>query len=242
MQCDARTSSRLPPSRWLPRRRAVMMTVTRPVARRTTRSAPAAPLEPVVTELIDAYSETSDAGIELAAAPQDEAVEAVSQGTPAILPSGWLEGVDTDSLVIGRNLAIIAVPAGNPAHVTGVDAFAPDSGLETMICGANSPASNLAATVLSLGGVAADPARIGEGCDADGVARVARGELDAALVFRGDTPIPQGVEVINIPDDQNLVIDLEYAPAAAEPSTDSFQGFLESDAATQILSQHGFLP
>jgi ABC-type molybdate transport system substrate-binding protein len=202
----------------------------------------AAPLEPVVTELVDAYNEASGPGIELAVAPPDEAVEAVSQGTPAILPSAWLEGADTDSLVIGRNLAIIAVPVGNPAQVTGVDAFAPDSGLETMICGASSPAGNLAATVLSLGGVAADPARIGEGCDTDAAARVARGELDAALVFRGDTPIPQRVEVISIPDDQNLVLDVEYAPATADPSTDSFQGFLESDAATQILSQHGFLP
>jgi hypothetical protein len=202
----------------------------------------ATPLEPVVTELVDAYNETSDVGIELAVTPQNEAVDGVSEGTPAILPTPWLSGTDADSVVIGRTLAIIAVPAGNPAQVNGVDAFAPDSGLDTMICGANTPAGNIAAQVLSLGGVQTDPARIDEGCDADAVARVARGELDAALVFRGNVPIPEGVEFITIPDDQNVVIDFAYAPAADDASRESFQGFLESDTATQILSRHGLLP
>ena len=202
----------------------------------------ATPLEPVVTELVDAYNETSDVGIELAVSPQDQAVDGLSQGTPTILPAPWLSGTDTDGVVIGRTLAIIAVPAGNPAQVNGVDAFAPDSGLDTMICGANTPAGNIAAQVLSLGGVQTDPARIDEGCDADAVARVARGELDAALVFRGNLPIPEGVEVITIPDDQNVVIDVAYAPVADDASSDSFQGFLESDTATQILTRHGFLP
>jgi molybdate transport system substrate-binding protein len=202
----------------------------------------ATPLEPVVTELVDVYNETSDARIELALAAPAEAVEAASQGTPAILPSIWLEQADTDRVIIGRTLAIIAVPAGNPAHVNGVDAFAPDSGRDTMICGANTPAGNIAAQVLSLGGVPTDPARVDEGCDADAVARVARGELDAALVFRGNVPIPEGVEVITIPDDQNVVIDVAYAPAADDASRESFQGFVESDTATQILSRHGLLP
>jgi molybdate transport system substrate-binding protein len=201
-----------------------------------------APLEPVVGELVTAYNETSDAGIELAVAAPAEAVEAVSQGMPAILPGPWLGQADTDDVVIGRTLAIIVVPAGNPAQVAGIDAFAADSALDTMICGAKTPAGDLAARVLSLGGVQPDPARIAEGCESDAVARVARGELDAALVFRGNVPIPEEAEVITIPDDQNVVIDVAYAPAADDASGDSFQGFLESDTATQILSRHGLLP
>jgi molybdate transport system substrate-binding protein len=201
-----------------------------------------ATLEPVVSELVTTYNDTAADNIELAVEAPDVAVQAVSQGTPAILPGLWLDGVDAEGVVIGRNLAIVAVPAGNPAQVTGVDAFAPDSGLETMICGANTSAGNLAAQVLLLGGVQADPGRIVEGCDADAVARVANGELDAALVFRSNTEIPEGVELVNIPEDQNVVIDIDYAPAVSDASTNSFQGFLESDAATQILSRHGFLP
>jgi molybdate transport system substrate-binding protein len=201
-----------------------------------------APLQPVVSELVTTYNDTSDGGIELAVEAPDVAVQAVSQGTPAILPGLWLEGVDADGVVIGRNLAIIVVPADNPAQVTGVDAFVPGSGLDTQICGANTSAGNVATQVLLLGGVAPDPSRIDEGCDADAVARVASGELDAALVFRGNVEIPEGVELVNLSEDRNVVIDVGYAPAASDPGADSFQVFLESDAATQILSQHGFLP
>lgn len=201
-----------------------------------------ASLELVVGELVAPYNESSDADIEVVVDDQGQVVEAVSQGTPAVLPSLWLEGVDTESVVIGRNLAVIVVPAGNPAQVAGVDAFAPDSGLDTMICGTNTPAGNVAARVLSLGGIEPDPSRIGEACDADAVARVTTGEVDAALVFRGNVEIPEGVELVSIPDDQNVVIDVAYAPAASNANADSFQSFLESDAAVQILSQHGFLP
>jgi hypothetical protein len=202
----------------------------------------ATPLEPAVTELVDSYNETSDADIELAVTPPDQAVDRVSEGAPAILPTAWLSGTDADSVVIGRSLAIIVVPVGNPAQVAGVDAFAPDSGLDTLTCGANSPAGNLAVAVLSRGGVEPDPTSVAEGCDADAVDRVARGELDAALVFRGNLQIPEGVEAITIPDDENVVIDVAYAPAADDPSSDSFQAFLQSDTATQILSRHGLLP
>ena len=71
---------------------------------------------------------------------------------------------------------------------------------------------------------------------------VARGELDAALVFRTFVPIPDRVEVVSIRDDENPVIDVRYAPVAAKTTTDAFQEFLQSDAAEQVLTQQGFLP
>jgi hypothetical protein len=200
------------------------------------------PLEPVVRDLVDAYNEATDAGVQLAVTPQDQAVQAVSQGTPAILPGPWLAGVDADNVVKGRNLAIIAITVGNPAQVGGVVAFASDSSLETAICGANSPFGNFAALVVGFGGVQPDPSRVAEGCEAEAVAREVRRELDAALVFRAFVQIPEEVQVVNIPDDGNLVVNVRYAPAKGDASSDSFEGFLASDAAEQILSQRGFLP
>jgi Bacterial extracellular solute-binding protein len=199
-------------------------------------------LEPVVRGLVDAYNQASGAGVDLAIGSPSEVVYAVSQGIPAILPGAWLGGVDAQSAVIGRNLAIITVPAGNAPQVTGVIAFAVGSGLDTAMCGADSPFGNFAALVVANGGVQPDLARVSAGCDADAVARVARGELDAALVFRASIPIPDGVEVVTIPDAQNVVIDIRYAPAGDGQEAGSFAQFLLSDPAKQVLAQQGFLP
>jgi len=199
-------------------------------------------LEPVVRGLVEGYNQTAGAGVEVAVQPQSEAVRAVTQGTPAILPGPWLSGVNAESAVIGRNLAVIAVPAGNPAQVDGVDAFAEDSGLDTAVCGPNSPLGNFAALVLASGGVQPESELVKEGCEADAVARVSRGELDAALFFRSTVAIPENVEIVSIPDDRNIVVDIRYAPTTAGSDGNSFQAYLSSDQAKQILTQRGFLP
>jgi Bacterial extracellular solute-binding protein len=200
------------------------------------------PLEPVVRELVDAYNRTAEAGVQIAALPPNEAVEAVTLGMPAILPGVSLAATGAESTVIGRNLAIIVVPAGNPAQVTGVGAFAAASGLDTAVCGPDTPFGNFGALVLAFGGVRADPSVVKEGCEAEALARVARGELAAALVFRAFLPIPESAEVVNLPDDRNIVIDIRYAPAEAGADRGSFEAFLASDPAEQILSRQGFLP
>jgi molybdate transport system substrate-binding protein len=197
-------------------------------------------LEPAVRGLVEAYVEASDSDLEVAVGTQDQVVQAVAEGRPAIAPGAWLR--DADSVAIGRYLPVIAVPAGNPARVTGVDAFASSSRLDTQICGADTAYGNLGELVVGRGGVQPDASRVAAGCEADALARVARGELDATLVFRGSVPIPKGVEVVTIPDDQNIVIDVRYGPTTDEAGDGSFQSFLASDAATQVLSRQGLLP
>ena len=198
-------------------------------------------LEPVVRALVDAYNGASGAGVRLVVGPQPSTAQAAAEGRPAILPGPWLTVVNADSVAIGRNLAIIAVPAGNPRQVTGVGAFARDSGLNTAVCAVDSPYGNFGSIVLARGGVQPDPARVSQGCDADALARVARGELDAALVFRSFLQIPGGVEVVNIPEGQNLVIDVRYAPVSGN-TPGSFEAFLTSEPAKQVLTRHALLP
>ena len=199
-------------------------------------------LEPVVRDLVDAYNEGSDTGVDVTVEPEQDAVQAAAQGRPAVLPGPWLEEADTDSTAIGRNLAIIAVPAGNPGQVRDVTAFSTDSGLDTQVCGIDGPYGNLGSLVLERGGVQPDLAQVSSGCDADALAGVASGDLDATLVFRGLVEVPNGVEVVNIREDRNLVIDISYAPAASDGGASTFGDFLGSDIAKQILTQQGLLP
>jgi molybdate transport system substrate-binding protein len=199
-------------------------------------------LEPVVRDLVDAYNEGPDPRVDVTVEPEEDAVQAASQGRPAVLPGSWLEDADTDSKAIGRNLAIIAVPAGNPEHVKDVTAFSADSGLDTQVCAVDTAYGNFGSLVLERSGVQPDLAVVSSGCDADALARVASGDLDAALVFRGLVEVPAGVEVVNIPDDRNLVIDISYAPVASDGPASAFGDFLASDTAKQILTQQGLLP
>jgi ABC-type molybdate transport system substrate-binding protein len=168
--------------------------------------------------------------------PPNQATEAISQGAPGIIPGSGLAGVDVHRVVIGRSLAIMAAPADNPAGVTGVTASGAGSGLETRICVGNTSVGNHAVLVLALRRVRLDPRCAAEGCDPEALASVGRGEVDAALAFRSYVPIPENVEVVNIPDDQNIVIHNRYAPGD-DLSADSFRGYLASDPAKEILSE-----
>ena len=67
------------------------------------------------------------------------------------------------------------------------------------------------------------------------------GSVDAALAFRSYVPILENVEVVNISDDQNILIDTRYTPAADDPGANSFQAVLASDPTKQVLSKRGFL-
>jgi hypothetical protein len=199
-------------------------------------------LEPVARSLVEAYELTSGTEARVAVGPRPRVRQGVARGDAAIVPAPWLgHAGDAKSTAIGSNRAIIAVPPGNPAQVTGAAAFAADSGLETQICGPNSPFGNLAALVALKAGVQPDPARVAEGCETDAVGRVARGELAAALVFRGQLTLPRGVEVVDIPDDQNLVIGVSYA-ARAGTGSGEFEQFLSSDPATLVLAIQGLRP
>jgi hypothetical protein len=205
-----------------------------------TMHTPAA-LRPIVEELVTAYDESSGDTLRVTEGTDAEVTQAAEDGQPAVLPGPWLGGVGGESVAMGRTLAVIAVPQGNPGQVTGVGAFGPDAGLSTAACGPDSPLGNLTAVIIRRGGVQAPVVDTSEQCPADAVADVASGELAAAIFFRHEVELPEGVEVVPIPDDQNLVIDVHYVPGD-DARGNTFGAFLGSEPAEEILTAHGFLP
>jgi DNA-binding transcriptional LysR family regulator len=201
-------------------------------------------LEALATMLVDGYhADNPDSELTVTVESQNDVVQTASAGTGvALLPEELLAGTGAASTVIGRVLAIIVVPEGNPAQVTGVDAFSMDAGVAARACGPDSSLGNFAEMVVRLGGVEPDPARMGTDCGADAVEQVAQGELDAALVFRNGVTLPSGVEVIELPEDQNVIVDVAYTPSAGDDLAAGFAAWLGSDAATQILTDEGYLP
>jgi hypothetical protein len=200
-----------------------------------------AELQPLAERLADGYNdENPDGEVGVRVGSRRDVVRAAGAGG-AIVPAIWLGADGPPVTPVGRTLAVIVVPAGNPAQVGGIDAFAAGATGNTQACGADSPFGNFATLVIRLGGREPDPGRVGTDCAPDAVSRVAEGQLDAALVFRDDAaPLPPGVETVAVPEDQNLIIDVAYAPAGGRRT--AFAEWLGSDAARQILTEVGYLP
>lgn len=204
-----------------------------------------APLEPMANGLVDAYEEENPgAGLSVTTVPPQQAQQAVTDGAGslAILPTTMLGDADVDSTVVGRTLMVIAVPQGNPLQVTELDAFAAGSGLRARACAPATQSGNFAAVVLTQAGVVPEDDTVGSGCAAEAVGQVATGELDAALVFRSAVDAPSGIEMVAVPDEQNLIIEIAYAQLADDERTRAFVEFLGTDRAKEVLTAAGYLP
>ncbi len=149
-----------------------------------------------------------------------------------------------DPQVFARNQAEIAVPAGNPADVRGLDDFADDD-LFIGLCAEDVPCGAYAREILDNAGV--EPSIDTEEAKVtDVVAKVASGDLDAGIVYVTDVLANDDeVDGIEIPADVNVDAVYPIATVAESENADSadaFVAFVLSDAGRQILADHGFLP
>lgn len=150
--------------------------------------------------------------------------------------------VHAEVQVFARNRLQIAVPAGNPAGVAGLDDFArPD--LLIGLCAEGVPCGDFARDALARAGVEAS-------IDTDEPdvralsTKIGAGELDAGIVYVTDV-IAAGdpIEGIDIPDDQNVVASYPIAALAGAPNPDAaaaFVDFVLSEQAQAILVSSGF--
>jgi molybdate transport system substrate-binding protein len=141
-----------------------------------------------------------------------------------------------------RNTLEIAVPPGNPAHVTGLADLA-RTGVKVAVCQARVPCGAVAVDVLRNAGVEVHP--VTEEVDVKSVlAKVTLGEVDAGLVYVTDVraagdkvrgvPIPVGVDAVTTYPIAE-VRDSAHATLARE-----FVGLVLSDHGRRVLADAGF--
>ena len=175
----------------------------------------------------------------------------VTQGAPADVFASANEaqmvvvtdaGLADDPQVFAANVLQIAVPAGNPAGVTGLADFARQD-LTIAVCAPEVPCGAAAEDVLAAAGTTAAPDTLEEDVRA-ALTKVELGEVDAALVYTTDvTAAGDAVEGIDVPEAEQAVNDYPIAALTDAPDPEAAAAFVElvrSGEGQQALADAGF--
>jgi molybdate transport system substrate-binding protein len=175
----------------------------------------------------------------------------IAQGAPADVFASANEaqmavvvdaGLADDPQVVAANVLQLAVPAGNPAGVTGLADLAREE-LAVALCAPQVPCGAAAEDVLAAAGVTAAPDTLEEDVRA-ALTKVELGEVDAALVYTTDvTAAGDAVEGIDVPEAEQAVNDYPVAVLADAPNPGAAAAFVElvrSEEGQQALADAGF--
>lgn len=184
--------------------------------------------------------------------PSSGLAEQINQGAPAdvfasaneaqmetITEAGNAEGEPT---IFAENGLQIAVPAGNPAGITGLADFAnPD--LTLAICAPEVPCGVAAERVFEAARIAPSVDSLEEDVRA-ALTKVELGEVDAALVYVTDVVAAgDAVEGIAFPESEEAVNSYPIVTLAVAPNPEAAQTFIEfvlSDVGAGALEEAGF--
>ena len=147
-----------------------------------------------------------------------------------------------DPVVFTENVLEIAVPKGNPGHVTRLADFAKPE-LTLAVCAAEVPCGAAAQKVFRAAGITAVPDTEEEDVKA-ALTKVELGEVDAALVYATDVRAAgSDVAGIPFPEAEQAINDYPICSLKAAPNPEAAQAFLDlvqSDAGQQALTAAGF--
>ncbi len=144
--------------------------------------------------------------------------------------------------VFTRNQLVIAVPHGNPKHLTGLADLA-QPGLKVALCAQQVPCGAAATTALTAAGVTLTPVTLESDVKA-ALTKLRLGEVDAALVYRTDARAAAGeVDGIEFGESARasndyLIVTLTHAPNPAGARV--FLAYVQSEAARAVLTRAGF--
>ena len=213
----------------------------------------AASLTDVFTELGDQLmADNADLEVRFNFAGSSALARQIVQGAPADVFASANEAqmaVVTDDgraasrpQIFASNVLQIAVPAGNPAGVTGLADLAREE-LTIAVCAPQVPCGAAAEDVLAAAGVTAAPDTLEEDVRA-ALTKVELGEVDAALVYTTDvTAAGDAVEGIDVPEAEQVVNEYPIAALADAPNPEAAAAFVElvrSEEGQQALADAGF--
>jgi molybdate transport system substrate-binding protein len=150
--------------------------------------------------------------------------------------------VDGTAQVFVRNSLEIAVPAGNPAKVTGLADFAKKP-LTIALCAREVPCGVAATKVFDLAKITPAPDTLEADVKAT-LAKVTLGEVDAALVYKTDVQAAgDKVEGIDFPEAAQAVNDYPIAvlkDAKNAATAEAFVDLVRSQDGSSVLGAAGF--
>lgn len=151
------------------------------------------------------------------------------------------DGVGTPATFV-KNQLVIAVPKGNPKHITSLAALAGPK-LKVALCAKEVPCGAAALTAETAGKVKITPVTLEQDVKS-ALSKVKLGEVDAALVYRTDAKadtadvdgveFPESAQAIN----NYPIVALKDAPNANGAA--AFVKYVESAAALKVLTDAGF--
>jgi molybdate transport system substrate-binding protein len=185
-------------------------------------------------------------------AGSDALATQITQGAPAdvfasanqkqmkVVTDAGLQGADPT--VFADNVLEIAVPKGNPGHVTGLKDFA-NADLTLAVCAPSVPCGAAAQQVFTAARITARPDT--EETDVKAALnKVQLGEVDAALVYATDVNAAgDQVEGIEFPEADQAVNEYPICTLKAAPNPDAAKAFVDlvtSDEGQQALTDAGF--
>lgn len=176
----------------------------------------------------------------LEGAPVDVFASANTSNMDRVSEAGAVAG---EARIFAENMLQIAVPAGNPAGVTGLADFA-NEGLLIGLCAEDVPCGDFGRQALDKAGVT--PSIDSNEPDVRALlTKIEAGELDAGIVYVTDVISTEGgVEGVEIPENQNVVPEYPIAILLDAPNAEaaaSFVSFVMSDTGQAIMGEYGFI-
>lgn len=171
-------------------------------------------------------------------APADVFASASPATMTAVTDAGNADG---EPIVFVRNQLVIAVEAGNPLGIKGLEDLT-KPGVTVALCAEQVPCGAAAKNAIEASGLTITPVSFEENVRA-ALSKVSLGEVDAALVYRTDAAIVETVEAVEFPESAEAINDypiVVLSDAPNKPGGEAFVAHLRSPEGIAVLTAYGF--